>query len=428
MPTTYTPADSGEYTIIPGTSIGWLSTMCTNGSYIWFGSFAGNTASNTAANKLQGTVSVWDGFSNTVQAEYKLESSGVLAMTVVDDVPYSVDTNGRILKYSGYSFSEIGRFPIDKQLLLESTTNNYKFMHQNGMIGTKNNTILLNINNLMEDANSTINENFPSGIWELDLNNNNLTHRYSPSLKSMSSDTVTDYGQNRVLTVGAIKLNTLQSDSVLGRSSILAGFTYYTNATDTKTAIFIDSPYNPDTDLEGQKRGYFVTTWFESLEIADIWNTLWAIYKKFENATDKMIFKYRLTEEDPTYATITWATTSSFTTTTDVTDYVGYEAEIIQGTGSGACPQIVSVTDNAGTYTVVIDNAITGVTATTAKARFQKWIKIGEVSGTIMNYKELPIMDKRSTQIQIKGVLEWTGDSELNKMIINSKPYINVSQ
>jgi hypothetical protein len=155
---------------------------------------------------------------------------------------------------------------------------------------------------------------------------------------------------------------------------------------------------------------------------------LWAIYKKFENATDKMIFKYRLTEEDPTYATITWATTSSFTTTTDVTDYVGYEAEIIQGTGSGACPQIVSVTDNAGTYTVVIDNAITGVTATTAKARFQKWIKIGEVSGTIMNYKELPIMDKRSTQIQIKGVLEWTGDSELNKMIINSKPYINVSQ
>ena len=139
-----------------------------------------------------------------------------------------------------------------------------------------------------------------------------------------------------------------------------------------------------------------------------------------------MLFKYRILEEDPIYADITWVTTDSFTTTTDVTDYVGYEVEIIQGVGSGACPQVVSVTNNAGTYTVVIDHAVPGVTATTAKARFQKWMKLGEVSGTIMNYQEIPIIDKRSTQIQIKGVLEWTGDSEFNKMIINSTSYIGV--
>jgi hypothetical protein len=420
---------SGNYTLDPGKSIGKPSTMAVSNSYIWVGGYTYEGSAGPTYSKLHGTISQWDGFSAQPTNEFIIPTAGVLAIVVHDDIPYAIDTDGRILKYTGYSFSEVARLPVDRTLLLNVTElNTNKFVHFNGMSATKNNTIEILINNTNEDANATINENLPSGIWELDIATNSLTHRYSPTLKVIGSDTVVDYGQNRISGAGALKTNTMEDNSASGRSTRLAGFTYYTNATDTKSGIFVDSPYNPATDHEGQKRGYFVTTWFESNEIADIWERLWAIYKKFDNDTDKMVFKYRLLEEDPTYATITWTQTDTFTTTTDVLAYAGYEAEIIQGAGSGACPQIVSVTNNAGTYTVVIDNAITGVTATTAKARFQKWIKIGEVSGTIMNYKELPIMDKRSTQIQIKGVLEWTGDSELNKMIINSKPYINVSQ
>ena len=421
----YIVASSGDYTLDPTKSIGKPSTMVVNSSSIWIGGYAYSGSSTPTDSRLHGTISQWDGISNQIINEYVIEAAGVLAMCVLNDIPYAIDTEGRILKYTGYSFSEIARLPIDKQLLINSTTTSTdKFIHPNGFIGTKNNTLQILVNNLNEDANSTINENFPSGIWELDLETYNLTHRYSPTLKALSSATVTDFGQNRVSVVGALKENTLQSDSNLGRSSLIAGINYYTDATTIKSGIFIDSPYKPDTDKEGQKRGYFVTTQFESYQITDTWLRLWAIYKRFANATDKLIFKYRLEEEDPIQATITWISTTTFSTTTDISDYLNFEAEIIQGAGSGACTNIIDITENAGTYTATIDAAISGVTGT-AKARFQKWIKLGEISNTVLSYGELPI-DVPDVKIQIKGILEWTGDGEFAKMIINSKEDINI--
>lgn len=418
LSSTYAPIISGEYSINLGSSVGAINTMTATSTYMWIGSLP-------SSSKTRGAISQWDGSSPFVQKEYVLESGGVVAMCSSGDIPYAIDTEGRILKYTGYSFDEIARLPIDRMLLVNATASGQKFIHQNGFIATKNNTLLINVNNLNEDANSTINENLASGIWELDLSTNNLTHKYSPTLKTMASGTVTDFGQNRIVSAGAIKMNYKESDSTAGRSTLLAGFTYYTNASDSKSAIFIDSPDKANTDLEGQKRGYLVTTYFESFEITENWLRLWAVYKKFTNATDKLIFKYRFNEEDPIEATITWTSTTTFTTTTDVSAYVGYEVEYIQGNGSGACSQIVSATDNAGTWTVVIDNAITGMTGT-AKARFQKWIKLGEMSGTIMDYGQLPIINKSSPKIQIKCILEWTGDSELLKMIINSTSQIKI--
>lgn len=422
---------SGNYTIDMGKSVGWNRTMVGTSQYIWIGTIRFNDATDSAYNNVSGAISQWDGFSTQVLNEFPLTTSGVLGMCVLDDIPYAIDTSGRILQYTGYSFKEISRLPLGDKMLLSVNDNNATYgypVHYNGMIATDNNTIQILVNNKNGDSVGSINENLPSGIWELDLTTNSLTHKQAPTLKTKDEATVRDYGQNRVLAVGALKKNMYESASASGKSETIAGISYFTDATTSKSGIFIDSPVNATTDLEGQKRGYFVTTWYESTEIADIWERLWTTYKQFINATDKIVFKYRLLEEDPTYTNITWVNTNSFTTTTDVLAYVGYEVEILQGVGSGACPQIVSVTNNAGTYTVVIDHDILGVTVTTAKARFQKWMKLAEVSGTIMNYKEIPIMDKRSTQIQIKGVLEWTGDSEFNKMIINSKSYITTSQ
>ncbi len=415
-------ATSGSYSLNVSNTVNTPITMVTNSNYVWIGGIRRNDSENTPSrNNTFATITQWDGISAQPTEEFVIKgASGIMSMFVEDDIPYAVDSEGRVLKYTGYSFKEISRLPIDRTLLTSSSlTNptNGRFMHPNGLIATKNNTLLLSINNLNYNNTGNVTENLPSGIWELDLSTGNFTHKHAPTLKAYNSATVTDFGQNRILAVGAIKLNTLGSNAAAGRSTILAGYSYYTDATTTKSGIFIDNPQDASTDNEGQKRGYFVTTWYESPEVESTWTKIWAIYKRFKNSTDKITFKYRLEEEDPVEATITWTSTSTFTTTTNVLAYSGYEAEIIQGTGSGACTNITSVTELAGTYTVTIDTAITGVTGT-AKARFQKWKKIYPVaSGTVKSYTEMPF-DATNVRIQIKGILEWTGDGEFSKFIL----------
>ena len=385
-----------------------------------------------------GSIFQWDGISSQVTREYKIETAGVMAMCVIDDIPYAIDTEGRVLQFTGYSFKEIARLPVSRILLSGSTStgDDVVFIHFNGMVGTKNNTILFLIDNNNSDSGETINENLPSGIWELDLATNNLTHRYSATLKARSSSTVTDFGQNRILSAGAIKMNIFQSDSTSGRPTLICGMGYYTDATTTKYGIFIDSPVGASTDNEGQKRGYFVTTWFEAGEILEKFNKISEVHRMFLDSADKIIFKYRLTEETPVYATITWVDTTHFTTTTDVSAYgptqtpfdgtTGGEVEVIQGSGGGNCAHITSVVNNAGTYTVTIDKAATGVTTGTAKARFQKWRKIiPEITGQVDDYSQRDI-GKTGTRMQIKGVLEFTGNNEFHKFILSSENHIKL--
>lgn len=427
---------SGNYTLVLPTSVSKISTMVSNSSSMWIATFRNVTGADTVAiNQTRCAILQWDGQSQFT-IEHPVDAGAILAMCVIDDIPYALDSEGRILGYNGSSFKEVARLPIDRTLLLNATDYNVaKFAHFNGIIGTKNNTILVNINNLNDDNIADVTENLPSGIWELDLNTKNFTHKYSPTLKTLASSTINDYGQNRISAVGAIKLNPLQSNSSTGRSTIIAGFNIYTDATTVKSAIYIDSPSKPTTDTEGQKRGYVITTFFSSLEITDMWQKVWAIFRRFLNSADKIILKYRFVDEDPIYATITWTSDITFTTTTDVSAYdpsqdpfdgtTGGEVEVLQGTGAGSCTHIASVTENAGTYTVTLDTAVTGVSGT-AKARFQKWIKLlPEITGQVLSYGSASI-GKSEIKIQIKAVFEFTGDDEFYGIILNSDEGVNI--
>jgi hypothetical protein len=427
--TANTVAVSGDYFIDLGSTSGIISTFVTSSEFVWIATINDGSTGSTNCSILQ-----WDGISAQASNDYRITAGGVLAMTVLDDVPYAVDSEGRVLKYSGYNFQEIQRLPINRNLLLAATASggtNGRFIHQNGLNATKNNTLLISINNLHEDSTDSISENIPSGIWELDLATLNFTHRYPFTLKTRASSTVTDYGQNRIVSIGAVKVNTYQSDSSSGRSTILAGSKYYTDASSSSSAIFIDSPARATTDNEGQKKGYFVTSWFASNEVAASWDEIWATFRQFQNSTDSVVFKYRVKKEEPIEATITWTSTTTFTTTTDVTAYAptatgfdgttGGEVEVIQGTGSGSCTHIASVSYANPTYTVTLDEAVTGVTGT-AKARFQKWIKIfpKDTQTTITNWSQYTIGTESNPRVQIKGCLTWTGDGEFYKFIMNS--------
>lgn len=425
-------ADPGaDYAIDLGDSIGRLSTMVATSDFIWIGTIK---AQNTSGdNGTLGSILAWDGFSAQVTDDKTFSVAGCLAMCVLNDVPYAMDSEGRVLRFSGYGFEEVARLPIDKILLRGATLSagalaEGRFIHMNGMVATKNNTIQVLIRNRNEDASGTITENIASGIWELDLETKSFTHKHSFTLKAMGSSAITDFGQNRINSAGALKLNPFSEAGATGRGTLLAGCSYFTDATTTKAGIFIDSPTNANTDNEGQKRGYFVTTWFDAEDILEYWEAIWAMFRLFLAATDKITFKYRLSEVDPTgEITITWVNTTSFTTTTDVLAYIGFEVEVLRGTGGGSCSKITNVVNNGGTYTVTLDNAVTGVTTGTAVARFQKWINLlPEITGQVDAYAQVPIMEK-GTRIQLKILLQWTGNGEFYKFLLKSKEQININ-
>ncbi len=198
----------------------------------------------------------------------------------------------------------------------------------------------------------------------------------------------------------------------------MVGAQIYTNASSTTNAIFIDDSLDAI-----QKKGYFVTDWFEITEnsIAGDWERWWASYRKFLNYTDKMTFKYRVSEETPVEASITWVNTTSFTVLNSavvVSNYwtsgTGGEVEILQGTGSGSCAHITNAVNNAGTWTVTIDEEITGVTTGTAKARFQKWVKIepAQALNQIDAFNSWAVGTDTTPRIQIKGCFTLTGEGE----------------
>lgn len=431
----YNSPTTQSYCIDLSNSIQTISAIKSGSQYIWIGTCI---LSNSAqAYGTEASILQWDGISDQVTNQYKIKAGSVLAITVLNDIPYAIDSEGRILKYTGYSFEEIQRLPINRTLLANATImGDNAPIHFNGFTSTKNNTLIINVNNLNGDNTGTITENLSSGIWELDLNTLNFTHKYSPTLKSVSSSTITDYGQNRISNAGAIKVNPVSSDSSSGRSTITAGYTYYTDASTTASGIFVDSPVNRSSNTEGQKRGYYVTTWFNTTEVEDKFERLWDVHKRFLTSTDKIVYKYRLIEEDPIQATITWTSTTTFTTTTDVSAYAptatgfngtsGGEVEVLQGTGSGSCTHITSIVNNAGTYTVTLDTAVTGVTGT-AKARFQKWIKLfPDVTGLVKSWEQMAI-GGNNTQIQIKCCMELTGDMEFHRFAIYSNEDIKIT-
>ena len=430
-------ASSGDYFINIGNSLGEITTIISDTQKIFIATLMTN---DSIGDNSVGSILVWDGISSQITAEYKLKTAGVLAMVSDGENVCAIDTEGRILKYTGYSFTEIARLPINKTLLTNATTTEgtSRFVHFNGMEITKDNTLLVAVNNLNSEDDDSVNENLPSGIWECDLSNGNFIHKYSFTLKAYDSATITDFGQNKISAIGAIKLNPMNAASNAGRGSLLAGATYFTDATTTASCVFIDSPSAPDSDVEGQKRGYFITTWFNATDLVENFVRLSEIHRRFLNATDKMIFKYRLIEEAPVVATITWVDTTHFTTTTNISAYgptqspfegsIGGEVEILQGKGAGACVHITAISEVGGTYTVTVDNVVTGMTTGTAKARFQKWIKIlPESIGQIVSYSQMDI-SKANTRIQIKCAMEFTGDNEFSKFVLFSRNHIELDE
>lgn len=373
-------------------------------------------------NKNGGKASIheWDGSSSIVTTSYRLESSGALACVIKDDLPYIIDTNGKLLRFNAGTFQEIARLPIKNSLFLTnslSETNN-RFIHPNGMTISDGKINLL-INNVVSDGLSSTPEFMSSGVWEYD-GEIGLYHKYSLSYTPIGTTTITDFGQFKVSSVGGLSELKLLDNSQLANGNLLIGATIYTDSSTTTSGVFINDTIQTTS---GTKYACsFVTSKFTSYSSTDTWVKSYIRHKQLTTSDNKIVMKYRTVETDPTEISITWDnSTSTFKTSTDLTNYVGYEVEVVQGTGSGMCAHITSVTNFGSTYFVNLDETFTGVTTGTAKARLQNWTKIPTtITSQITQLSELPIAQDASW-MQFKVFMLGTIKDEIEEFIVINK-------
>lgn len=418
--TAYTLATSGDYSLDLGFNDEFqILCMAVNTNSVWIGV----TASTNQIGR--GRIYEWDGISAQVTNEFILDGSNSCeAIIIKDNIPYAVDGNGRLLKFTGYSFQEVGRLPYNNIATLNNT-NVTGFIHPNGLLVTYNSTILMNVSNINNNDALTTNENLPSGVWEWS-EEFGMVHKYSPSLTRLDAvATITDFGQNNIYYLGGAgalaNADSLSSPPTGRNPKIIVGFTYYTNPSTTKSAIFVD-----DVNDTLQKAGYFVTVKFpasdpkDQLSVQNAWQNIYTMYRKLLNTNDKITIKFRNEEIDPVTVAGTWTSTTTFTTTTDVSALVGYEVEPVLGLGSGKTSHITSVT-GSGTYTVTVDETYTGATGIST-IRIQNWKKISTVTSGSSTYDGTGV-GPVSNWCQFKLAMIFLGRDEVERLIIINQNY-----
>lgn len=371
----------------------------------------------------RGYVYKWNGTAATINGaqSYILESSGALAGVMHEGVLHIVDTMGRLLAWNGGQFQVLAELNRESSKLLYNplSLTNDRFIHPNG-IAIIDGLIHLLIDNRNNDSTYSTEETIPSGVWVYQKDRG-LTHKY-PLAVNKSGDTLTDFGMYKILGAGAIHELDLPSNSASKNGHFLAGASYYTNATGTSVGIFYD-----DLNDTLKKAGYLVTSKIDATDangnpsIKNTINDTIITFRKLLGQTDKIVVKYRVSESSPTDFTGTWVNTTSFTTTTDLSAYwtsgTGGEIEVQTGTGAGICAHVTGITGST-TFTVTIDETVTGATSTSL-IRAQSWKKLMSVTSQNETY-ERNSPNESSNWVQFKLFLWWTGKNELEKIFINN--------
>jgi hypothetical protein len=196
-------------------------------------------------------------------------------------------------------------------------------------------------------------------------------------------------------------VNFVFGDNIIFTTSIL------NNALQPKHALNIIKPFLPNI-------GYFVTPKMFSENVKDIFQKLYLKFRPLK-VDDSIIIKYRSTYKDmPNYVDRagglygTWTDTDTFTTTRDMSAVsVGDEIEIIAGTGAGITAHIASISLNAGTYTVNLDETFPFAVASDQFYFIaDNWTKLKTITSSYENnldgFAEITLGDKKTTWIQFK--------------------------
>ena len=356
---------------------------------------------------------LWDG--NGTRAKYNVYAQGALSAYVDNRLFYVMNSDAVLLQFNGGKFVEVARLPVRRNALYNAnatgSSGSDRFIHPNGMTLIDNNLSLL-INSTNNDGSGTQDENIPSGIWEFMPESNSLYHKYSMSYNTIGG-TQYDNGQIVLKGVGAL-FNTydLLSFSNAQKGNFLAGASFYSDATTVGYGAFTDNYFDDE-----QKAGYFSTVQLRTERFEDMWQRVTTLYTP--SSSFNFVWKYRKKRTDHIDFTITWVSTTTFTTT-QVGIVEGDEITIIQGKGSGRVAHVVGTpTFSSPNYTVTLDEAIINVSGT-AKARLQKWKKIGIINNIDRFYQEV-VIGNPSTLIELKCAMVAISEATIDELILDNK-------
>lgn len=430
------PSTSGTYTFVV-TPPFKVTNIKANDRGIWIA---------TSNNEGTGAkVILWDGVTeNVADAEYKIDDPAVLTMEIYKGTPYIITSSGLLCAFNGSYFEEVARFPFTNIPLVGrardgvelSSTNTSKWIHNNGMaiIDTKLHFLVSPNSEDYTDGEDFGDYKKLAGVWCYD-EEIGLYHRFA--LSTNSDDTIPAL-QGQIKHVGALVPagdDSSLSSSEFGKFVCSASY-FVENNDDTEAYGIFGYRYLPDSNR--MNIGYAVTNKFYSEQVSEMWNALYIATDDLDGG-DRIDIKYKTRDITAIESGITWASTTSFTTTdsswgdikTNFEAGMGYECRILYGQGAGVLSQITDISEASGTYTVTLDRVHTGVVATnTAKARIENWTLVrtltdaDNVNGALI---KCPIA-VASEWIKYKFVLTGleNGVNNVNNPIINR--IVSVSQ
>lgn len=239
-----------------------------------------------------------------------------------------------------------------------------------------------------------------------------------------------DFGQSIAMDTGAIQ--TLGSGVYGLFGHMIWGMEL--NDINVNTSIATMGITIPDVE----NRGYFITPRIEAEGIKDIYQKLYLKFKPLTQDIDKIVVKYRVSKRADTpisvpqrrlsgsnYGRGTWSDDNTFTTVADLsTIQIGDEVEITGGTGSGQTAHVSSLSLDAGTWTVNLDESLKYITSTD---HFQfcidNWMKLKSVDLTNTDgIVEIPLA-KTAKWIQFKIELRGVGVT-IEELQLISTPHL----
>lgn len=141
-----------------------------------------------------------------------------------------------------------------------------------------------------------------------------------------------------------------------------------------------------------ESRGYYISPKILAQNITDTYNNFSIKFKKLASELDKIIIKYRVTDDNfekidigssETNWRATWTSSTTFTSTqTDLANArEGDEIEFLSGAAGGLLTHITNITENSGTYTITIDETYENYTSgDLSRFIFRNWKKFATIS------------------------------------------------
>lgn len=362
--------------------------------YVWFGLqniFNGKHA-----------VGQWDSGSLVANQIYSDLDGIPFSGFVMNNIPYFILDNGRIVKFTGAGFSAIAQFPIfEEKLRFDTTTVFYRNTAVDGS--------MVHINLTMPITSRRMR----GGVWTLDLGTKpfNLYHHWSPSLFLVGGSTSQelDYGQAYISYAGGIVVT--QDTEINGR--IIFGaevFQQYNPGSNTVVDAIMRVYTNQYYSKSRFSSAYFIG---KTSNVETYFENLWMRFRNFLTSRCLIVTKYRVSEGLmdvaglPLYCQCEQfhAVLNNIQGVIPVGVVIGNEIEVLAGLNAGFTAHITALSaspDGSSQITATLDESFPYNNGSNNQilVRFEDWKKIpAQPSATSsITYPNNPITQTTLTQ------------------------------